>query len=146
MKSPVTYKAPMGSLCYTKCTMELPRGHIIVYRTNQRRIYRDLVFQMDIFLRIFQIWTFFRLSIYIERRKNVHIPYYLTRNRVILYGDLFERSEIAMWKMKKLKLYLSKTEKPGGKIQVLSFLRNFLKTRQMEKSILYMKDDQSFKI
>ena len=73
MKSPVTYKGPIGSLYYTKCTMELPRGHIIVYRTNQRRIYRDLVFQMDIFLRIFQIWTFFVLSIYIERTKNVHI-------------------------------------------------------------------------
>ena len=31
MKPPVTYKASMGSLYYTKCTMELPRCHIIVY-------------------------------------------------------------------------------------------------------------------
>ena len=45
MKSPVTYKAPMGSLYYTRCTMDLPRGHIIVYRPH---LYHK-IFQMRVF-------------------------------------------------------------------------------------------------
>jgi len=59
-----------------------------------------------IFLRMF-----FLLSIYIERRKNVHIPYYLTRLWEKIKDDVFERIRNVVGKMKKIKFYLSKTEK-----------------------------------
>ena len=88
---------------------------------------------MDIFLRIFQIWTFYGLSIYIERSNIDHIPYHFPRYKDILYGDLFERSEISVEKKQTYTLYLSKLILYVGKVQVLLFLRFSLKIGLMEK-------------